>query len=119
MYPVCLFHSISQTYYQARVGTLDKLEAKNKLLYTLSQPQSIIVNCFPVKRVLYLFVIDKSLHGYCMSVTVYLLNATLQLNVMYNMQASDDLEELVLAVDSDKAFLCQEEEGGKLKVVLN
>ena len=32
------------------------------------------------------------------------------------MQASDDSEELVLAVDSDKAFLCQEEEGGKLKV---
>ena len=45
------FHSIPQTYYQARVGTLDKLGAKNKLLYTLSQPQSIIVNCFPVKQV--------------------------------------------------------------------
>jgi hypothetical protein len=52
------------------------------------------------------------------TVTVYLLNVTLQLNVTYNMQAPDDLEELVLAVDSDKAFLCQEEEGGKLKVVL-
>lgn len=34
------------------------------------------------------------------------------------MQASDDSEELVLAVDSDKAFLCQEEEGGKLKVAI-
>ena len=32
------------------------------------------------------------------------------------MQVSDDSEELVLAIDSDKAFLCQEDEGGKLKV---
>ena len=34
------------------------------------------------------------------------------------MQASGDSEELILAIDSDKTFLCQEEEGGKLKVTI-
>ena len=46
--------------------------------------------------------------------------STLYLHSMFPVyictQASDDSEQLVLAIDSDKAFLCQEEEGGKLKV---
>ena len=34
-----------------------------------------------------------------------------------HMQASDVSEDLVVAIDSDQAFLCREEEGGKLKVL--
>ena len=46
---VILAHAHKQTYYQERVSTLQKEEAKIALLQIFCEPQSILLTHYPVK----------------------------------------------------------------------